>query len=211
MSLNLHETHTETPHPFRSLTQPHSPPPLAEASDNSSLKCWRFQQTKLPGYGGPAGAVLLWELFYVKRVLLLKGSFNVFRFCQRGENPGQHRKPNSSTHNDTGALWRLCEGFSRTLTTAVSRDCRTHSRLTGPPGGEQASETSHSGISAPTPGGGPRDPQLCCTKLEAAGATGHGMSPHPGKLKALPIQNTVTVAVCPWLLGNRASNCLLLR
>lgn len=51
-------------------------------------------------------------------------------------------------------------------------------------------------------------PPAVCTKLEAAGATGHVMRPHPGKVRVLLTQNTVIVAVCPWFSGNRASNCV---
>lgn len=131
-------------------------------------------------------------------------------FCQRGENPLQHRKPNATPHNDAGALPRQA-GVQQEGTSPLQspEDGTTHSHL---PGAARGLRPLAARVSAPTFWGWALItlslPPALCTKLEAAGATGHGMRPQPGKVRVLLIQSTVIVAVYPWFSGNRASNCV---
>lgn len=77
-----------TQHPFLFLRLPptpalHSP---SRSSDRSLKSCWS-QWTKLTGCGGPAGAVLSWEFFYVKRMPLFKYTFDLFRLLSKRREP----------------------------------------------------------------------------------------------------------------------------
>lgn len=105
------------------------------------------------------------------------------RFCQRGENPLQQRKPNANPHNDAGALPRQAAVQQDGPSPLQSpEDGTTHSRLPGAPRGLRPLAAR---VSAPTFWGWALItlslPPAMCTKREAAGATGHGMSSHLGK------------------------------
>lgn len=160
-----------TQHPFLFLRLPptpalHSPP----RSSDRSLKSWWSQWTKLTGCRGPAGAVLSWEFFYVKRMPLFKYTFDLFRLLSKRREPLSAQEAKQQLpqgHCGTKLAWSIVslEGLwppqsPQEWANPFTLDWGSKGREAGP---------LKAAVSASTPGGGPTASRLCRAECEDAG------------------------------------------
>lgn len=178
--------------------------------DNSSLERWQFQQNKVNWVWGPAGVV--GALVCKKRVLLLKCSFSGFKLLsKRRELPSAQEAKCHPPQLCWGPA-QTKQGSARPSPLQSPEDGTIHSCLTGAPRGLRPLAAK---VSAPTFGGWalimPSLPPSCVQEARGCRCHWTRMRPHPGKARALLIQNSHCGCLSLVLRKQSFSLCLLLR
>lgn len=180
-----------------SFTQPS--PSLPEGRNKSSLRCWRFQRTKLSGWGARRSCSFLGVLSRKKC-----SSLNTASICaglrQRGGKacPQEDKQQHPPRH--CGVLLGLCRGLAGP-DHVVSLGM--YEPLYAWRGGRPRRPFTAQSLPPCSWGRGQRlQAVLLRGRVQVATWAGGRVMPHPGKPKARLIQNTVIVAGCPLLLGN---------
>lgn len=151
-------------------------------------------------------------MFVKKECCYLKCSFSGFKLLSKRRELLQHRKPNATPTVMLGPCSRQKQGSARPSPLQSPEDGTIHSCLTGAPRG---SKTLAAAVSAPTfgvgPGSMPSLPPSCVQEAQGCRCHWTRMRPHPGKARALLIQNSSLWLSVP---GSRKQSfllCLLLR
>lgn len=145
---------------------------------------------------------------FVKRVLLLKCSFSGFKLLSKRRELPSAQEAKCYPHSDAGALPRQSRVQQDPRHCSLLRMVPSIHALLSPKGSKTPCSQ---GLSPHFWGVGPDHAlppaQLCAgsSRLQVPLDTDEATS---WEMRALLIQKSVIVAVCPWFLGNRASHCV---